>query len=219
MHPHMYAYLEIPFRVVDAVQAAVVAGLVLSADRWRPAARLAALTLTVWLAIPDTPRHLPSVPQFCSFADSFDAAGTLARGEFPAKPPPGARRHFLPSPAGSYEWDDYRRVLEHLRTRTPPSTRVAPLFMNWCFPALQGMADRGPVFPTDQGIVWAWQIAPGYERICADALERTPDSVVVWVPGEDVVSWGGPLPELERTVRRLYVPDAKFGAIEVWRRR
>jgi hypothetical protein len=83
------------------------------------------------------------------------------------------------------------------------------------------MSDRGPVFPTDQGVLWAWQLSPDYDRICAEALERTPDSVVVWVPDER----GSPgaalvsVPEVERAVRRLYVPDAKFGAIEVWRRR
>jgi hypothetical protein len=27
------------------------------------------------------------------------------------------------------------------------------------------------------------------------------------------------MPEMEAAVRRLYVPDARFGAIEVWRRR
>jgi hypothetical protein len=219
LHPHQYHYLEIPSRLLQVVQVGIVAGILLHSKAWRPAARAAAGAAVFWLALPGTPRRWPGIPDFCSFADSAAALKTLTRGEAPATAPPGVRGHFAPSPSGRYEWGDYCRVLDHLRREIPRSTRVASMFRNWCFPALNGMADRGPVFPTDQGIVWTWQIAPEYEHACAVALERTPDSVVVWVPGEDPVSWGGPLPELEAAVRRLYVPDAQFGAIEVWRRR
>jgi hypothetical protein len=221
LHPHPYAYLEIPLRVLTAVHAAIVVALVLAAQDWRPAARVAAVAVAAWLAIPGTPRHLPAVPEYCSIDESAAAVRNLARGTSPDVAPPGFRHHFLPSTGAHYSWDDYARVLDHLRDRTQPATRVAPLFRNWCFPALNGMSDRGPVFPTDQGVLWAWQLSPDYDRICAEALERTPDSVVVWVPDER----GSPgaalvsVPEVERAVRRLYVPDAKFGAIEVWRRR
>jgi hypothetical protein len=219
LHPYPYPYLDIPLRMAVAVDAAVLAGIVLASAPWRPAAKGGAVAAILLLALPATPRHLPSLPEYCSAVDSRIALAGFVRDGEPATLPPGARPHFLPAPGQHYEWEDYRRTLSHLRTATAPSTRVAPFFRNYCFPALGGMTDRAPVFPTDQGLLWAWQLDRGYERVCVEALERTPDSVVVWAPDEVPAEPYFAMPEMEAAVRRLYVPDARFGAIEVWRRR
>jgi hypothetical protein len=43
--------------------------------------------------------------------------------------------------------------------------------------------------------------------------------VVVWAPGEIGFDPGFSIDRIEAVVRRLYQPEARFGAIEVWRRR
>jgi hypothetical protein len=219
LHPFAYPNLEIPARTVTVVSAAVLAGVVMSCEAWRPAWRVAGVAIACWLATPDAPAGLPRRPAYCSVSDSLEAIDWMARGRTPATTPPGARDHFRPNPYAHYAWPDYVRTLDHLRERPAPATRVAPMFMHSCFPAVLGMTGRVSAFPSEAGVMSGWWFGEEAERRCAEALERTPDSVVVWVPGEEIARHGRSQPLLESTVRRLYVPDERFGAIEVWRRR
>jgi hypothetical protein len=86
------------------------------------------------------------------------------------------------------------------------------------FPAVNGPTGRLSPFTVEAGLVWVWLEGREVEEQFAAALERTPDSVVVWVPDE-----AGPvlipLERLSPLIRKHYRPDARFGAIEVWRRR
>ena len=53
----------------------------------------------------------------------------------------------------------------------------------------------------------------------AEALEGEPDSVVVWTPGDAGPDPSFKIDRLESAIRRFYEPDARFGIIEVWRRK
>ncbi len=46
-----------------------------------------------------------------------------------------------------------------------------------------------------------------------------PDSVVVWSPGEPGPDPSFKIDRIESAIRRWYEPDARFGAIEIWRRK
>jgi hypothetical protein len=61
-------------------------------------------------------------------------------------------------------------------------------------------------------------VALDLDETFAAALERTADSVVVWIPSEPNVAPRMQLEQLTATIRRFYRPAARFGRIEVWRR-
>ena len=73
--------------------------------------------------------------------------------------------------------------------------------------------------PAESGIIWLWRTDPDDEPAFVAALERSPDSVVVWAPDEPIGPDNPALPRLVPAVRRLYTPEARFGVIEIWRRR
>jgi hypothetical protein len=95
-----------------------------------------------------------------------------------------ARRRALPN-AAFYPWGDYRALLGYLRGTTAPGTRVANVLKG--FPAVNGPVGRLSPFPVESGLVWVWLAGRTVEEQFASALERTPDSVVVWIPDDAVL--------------------------------
>ena len=63
-----------------------------------------------------------------------------------------------------------------------------------------------------------WLIDLDLDIPFAEALERTPDSVVVWSPAEIDTQPRLRLERVTSVIRRYYRPEARFGPIEVWRR-
>jgi len=63
-----------------------------------------------------------------------------------------------------------------------------------------------------------WLIDIDLDAPFALALERTPDSVVVWSPAEINANPRLKLERVTAVIRRRYRPEARFGPIEVWRR-
>jgi hypothetical protein len=156
-------------------------------------------------------------PEFCAIRPSLQAAADTMRGKAQEsnRTPPGYRHGTVPTSA-YYAWSDYRAMLDYLQHLPSKDTRVANALKG--DPAVVGILGRLSAFPTE-GISWLWMANPGHEAHFAQALEGEPDSVVVWSPGE-----AGPDPSfkielIESAIRRLYEPDARFGSIEVWRRK
>jgi hypothetical protein len=153
-------------------------------------------------------------PRYCRLAQVPESLAALRKG-----------RETWPAPAG-YEhpygnrltlppWEDYRAVLEYIRTGTTPGTRVANLVKGL---AITGSTARFSALPAESA-TWVFVVKPDDEEKFARALEAYPDSVVVkWAPGQEG-SFDHPLPKLEEVVNRLYVIEARFGTLEVWRRR
>ena len=103
-----------------------------------------------------------------------------------------------------------------MRTSTRPETRIANVLKH--DPAVTAPAARLPVFPSES-LAWVRMVKPDDEESFVRALERATDSVVVWAPSEADNGETPSIPLLFVVIRRLYEPAAKFGLIEVWRRK
>jgi hypothetical protein len=199
-------YLDTPLLLIVSLLTAVSAGLVRSRTDLAASIKVAAVLWLVALGV--NPR-----PAFCDAVASLRAVSTLRTGIAPRSAPPGYTVRYVRKP---YAWDDYSSVVSFLRSRVPPTTRVANLLKH--DPAITGPAGRLPALPAES-VAWIRMVNAGDEPRFAEALEKAGDSVVVWSP-EEVDN--GEKPELARltpVVMTYYEPSRRFGAIEVWTRR
>jgi hypothetical protein len=220
IHPVQHDYLGHPLALVSAVVAAVLVAWVVAASRPWPTLALIAVLLVLKMGI-------PGVPRYCSIRETIRAVPALMRGDEPEAAPAGADPWFVRRgqtiAASDYEWGEYRAVLRYLRAETATTTRVANLLRRFPFPAINAPSGRPDVFPVESGVVWLFlgPDDPSLGERLAEALERAPDSVVVWEPdgrGADP-RLGRRVEAILRVVRRDYEPAARFGRIEVWRRK
>ena len=131
-----------------------------------------------------------------------------ARGGLPERRP---LHTTLPDP---YTWRGYRALIAYLRDHTAPRTRVANCLA--FMPAVCGPAGRLPAMP-GESLAWFqyFKDDENLQNAYARRLAETPDSVVVWSPAE-APTIPGPLLAV---IRGAYEPSARFGPVEVWRRR
>ena len=206
--PMPHAYLTHPLMIAWSINAAVAAHLILQSSFFAPTTRLAALVLLLGLGATIRPR-------FCNPKAAIEAVAILRNGEAAPRP-----LGYVTNPsvglAAKYDWGNYRDTLDYLREKLPPTTRVANALKG--LPAVTGPAGRLPAFPAES-VAWLRMVAPEDEERFAKTLEATADSVVVWVPSEVQSDTDFPLPILTEVIERLYEPDARFGPIEVWRRK
>jgi hypothetical protein len=210
LHPLQHEYLELPLGLISSIVLALPVAWVVSAWRLARPVRVLAVAMIVYEAV-------PQVPTFCSPIDSIRAIGPLVRGAQPAAPPPGCRMRGFTTPS-HYGWTDYCRVLDYLRRETRPETEIANFLRKPYYPSLNGPAGRLSPFRASSGICWMVLIDVDLDAEFAAALEGTPDSVVVWSPGEDPDPPRLKLDRVTAVIRRCYRPEARFGGIEVWRR-
>jgi hypothetical protein len=214
IHPKAHAYLTHARHVAGAVGLAVLAGMGLA--RLAPArpARVAFALLLLLAAV-------PGLPRFWNLGASWAALSDLRRVGEPPRVPIGAADHFAPGDSDSpYAWDDYRRALDHVRRNTTPETSVANLLRNVPFPAFNGPAGRVTPLPGESGVIWLWSVEPEMEPAYADALANGPaGTVALWDPSRKTFDPRLELPSVAKVLRRQYRPEARFGAIEVWRKR
>jgi hypothetical protein len=210
--PQPHTYLRIPVTIVSFVLLGVLVHAIAESPIAPSSAKLLSILLAAGLFVVIRPEMaLPGlvVPSIRS----------LSNGTEPIDPPPGYRKDIVVFQAATYPWNDYRNVLTYLRQSVSRETRVANMLLYAA--ALTGPTAHRPAFPAES-IAWLLMVARDDEAEFAAALERAEDSVVVWVPDEfrvgSEVESRHRFPQLERVVRRLYHPEARFGAIEVWRR-
>jgi hypothetical protein len=209
LSPVAFGYHDHPLILVWAINISLVIEWILEARRLVPPVQVLAVLVVLLESV-------PGLPTYCDLARSAQAALPLIRGVEPPEPPIGCPLA-LPSvrrgrPTAS--WEDYRAVLDHLRRTTSSRTRVANLLQGHPpIPAINGPVGRLTAFPCAEGLQWLRWVAPDLEGRFARALVRPRDAVVVWVPTESE------FPRLMLTVRECYRPEARFGAIEVWRRK
>jgi len=209
LSPAPHSYLEIPQEAVWGVAAAALTGLWLGVEGVPAAARFVGVVLVLGL----NPRMLK--PEFSMPGAALRSARSASAGRHDDSRPPGYR-HGTVDASAFYPWDDYRAALDHLRRTTGPTTRVANALLG--APAVTAMVDRPSAFPAES-VAWLRMVRPADEPLFVEALAGAADSVVVWAPGE--VGPGGEyrLGALADAIRRLCRVEARFGAIEVWRRR
>jgi hypothetical protein len=188
------------------MELALAAALIADAKAVGPTIRLALVLCSV-------PVGVAIHPRFCDLGRTIEAVGSLYRGGEPDRPPLGYTHAY---PRKPYPWRDYRQALAFLRTSTSTRTRVANALKG--NPAVTGAVGRLPVFPAES-LAWIQIVKPDDEGRFVRALEDTSDSVVVWAPSEADDGKTPRMPDLIALIRRLYEPAARFGDIEVWRRK
>lgn len=206
--PRFHSYLRIPLNLVLAVNVAVLTSLILTAGRLPRSFQLLGLLLILGMACRIR-------PEFCALRPSLKAAAAGMRAELAEAQPPGYRRK-ADSVCGYYDWADYRAMLEYLRRWPSKDTKVANVLP--ADPAVVGWLGRLPALPAES-IAWLHVVNPGEQDRFAEALEAAPDSVVVWTPTDAGPDPSFEIDRLRSAIRRLYEPDARFGIIEVWRRK
>ncbi len=212
-HPLQHAYLSLPLELFWALNVGVTVALVL-------AIRTPVLWVQVAAALAVLLLGLGGVPTYCRPIASLHALKSLGRPGEPPEVPPGAEGYFPPLRSrASYTWDDYRDALAYLRGATEPETRIVTVIRNAPYLTFNGPVGRITPLPADTGVLWIWQVDPSMEEAFVTAMRNSRDSVVVWVPGETSARPGLQLPIIAAAIPRFYRPEARFGLIEVWRRR
>lgn len=210
LSPIGHAYLLQPLMLVWTVLAANLAGVIVNIFLRENGSAFRLAWLTLLLAAVN-----PGRPIFSNPESSLKAMGALAAGTDPLTAPLGYRHNLAVIKTPPYDWLDYRSMLEYLRTQTSPSTRVANALKR--MPAVTGPAGRLSVFRAES-LEWLL-VRPQDEELFADALDRDRDAIVVWDPEAPNRDSFFTLEKLGPVIRRRYEPAAKFGYIEVWKRK
>jgi hypothetical protein len=203
-HPFAHDYLAHAAWVVWALLVALLGMVVATSPRLAGAVRMGALFLLAGLAFPGKPEF-------------FNPRASLAavRGISESMMPPGYVHHmsryqvFLPA------WEDYRRLLDHLRA-TDPEAPVANLLKYQL--AVNGAAGRVSPFRNESGLLWLTQVGKEESDYVGELMDD-PRTLVVWSPGLEGPDPGFEFPEVERAVRERFEPVARFGGLEVWGRK
>jgi hypothetical protein len=209
LSPRPHAYLTHPLILVWSVLAACLVKMVVDNGRLSASIKLVTIMLIVGLGA-----NLK--PTFCNPNGSREAITTLWRGEDPGPAPTGYSADRDVPAAAKYPWDDYRALIAYLRDELPPGVRVANALEH--VPAITGPTGRLSAFPAES-VAWIMIVHPEDEGQFVAQLRSIPASVVVWSPAERDGFRLKKLPRLIAAIDELYVPDRRFGAIEVWRRK
>lgn len=213
-HPFQHSYFSHPINMVWSVNLAVLAWLV--RESFPDAAALRAVALAGVALVGVSQR-----PAYCSPRESLRALNDWLHHTASEEIPPGARKFWTPAET-RYQWPDYLATMAYLREKTGPETFVANALRGAPVPALNGPVGRISPWAAEGGANNFNILGDPLDKENAQALDVPGDAVVVWSPGEL-----GPDPVvkppagvlLERAIRALYAPEAKFGNIEVWRRK
>jgi hypothetical protein len=205
LSPSGQPYLYHPLWLVWSISLAAAVGLVFEGDA--PPRGLLFALVTI---------HLAAIawPRFAEPRRVREAVAAL-RGDLDPRPEASGYQTAYGPRLVLPPWADYRDTLAYLRARTSPSTRVANLLKGV---AITGPAARLPALPAESA-TWVFVVKPEDEGRFAREMEKHEDAVVVLWSGGEVGRFDHPLPELAEVVRRLYQFEARFGTLEVWRRR
>lgn len=212
LSPVPYPYLTHPIMLFWSLNVALLAALLSRPGFGSSALRLVAIALAIGLGVKAKPVN-------CGVQATLQAVKDLPRGVPPAQTPIGYPEITLDKRTLPYPWKDYRAALDYLRRATRPEERVANLLPE--VPALTGPSGRLPALPAES-LAWL-NVKPDDEPRFLKALGESRDTVVVWAPGELDGDEHHRLLDVARrlapAVRHHYQPVARFGVIEVWRKR
>ena len=203
-----HGYLVHPIDLVGSITWALAVSWLLSLHSLLRPVRVVAVALVAYELV-------PVHPWMCSLGMSVQGVRALIRGEMPEERPLGCLHSFR-SPA---RWEAYRAVLDYLRQATTPQTFVADVLNRFPWESLNGPAGRLSPFRTDGGIRWLSWIHIDLDAEFARDLLNSTDAVVVWEPSQDDVDPAMRLERVIAAIREHFEPEARFGDIEVWRRK
>jgi hypothetical protein len=195
-----------PLWLVWAVNVAVLVELILETDlepRWHFLAVLFLLGMGASVR-----------PRYCRPGPIRETLAALReRREVATRPP--SYRHPYPTGWALPVYEDYHHLLQYLRHDLEPGLRIACLLKGVAVTSPTGRLSALPA----ESATWVYVVNPRDEPLFVRRLEEARETVVVWDPTHPVDEFGRSTPELNEAVRRLYRPSARFGSLEVWRRR
>ena len=116
-----------------------------------------------------------------------------------------------------YPWTDHRALMEYLRHHTTSDTRVANLLVEHTS-AVTSEIPRLTQLPVDSNCLGMYHIPSLVARDTTALENSTSPCVVLWDP-TSTMARSAEFAQLIANVRRLFEFEARFGSIEVWRRR
>jgi hypothetical protein len=215
LHPVHHVYLIHPVVLVASITSALPVSLLLSARRLPRPVIIFGVMILAYEASPARPFN-------CNLPDSAHALRTLALGQWPAEAPLGCHNTFAkPSvrDPNANKWAEYCAVLDYVRRTTGPRTLVANVLNSYPYESINGPTGRLSPFLAESGICWMTLVNVDVDPEFADALERAEDSVVVWLPHKIAGERRMRYEKVHAVIRKYYEPAARFGKIEVWRRK
>ena len=219
--PNQYSNHAIAPMAALAFATAILAKIILDVAAEAPSAKLAALVLLLFLVagkepvfaslngtfysdkIVTHPDYVETSKQRHDYG-SLGAIPILKSGAMPEQDPPGRR------PSNIYAWRDYRAAILYLRS-LDPSLTLENMIGDGDL-AYNGVVPRLPALPAD---IFSIQAFSHTEPPCAKALESLDKTLVLWSPRAPHEKH----PLIAEVVARLYEQQAKFGEIEVWRKK
>lgn len=210
VHPVQHGYLMHPVALVGSITWALPIAQLISARRIAKPVRLIGVVLLAYEIV-------PSPPWMCDPTESAEALRVLVRGEVPPDGPLGCFQEYKGGPDNP-RWSRYCDLLSYLRRATGPDTLVANVLNRYPYESLNGPTGRLSPFRAESGICWLSWVDIDLDPEFARELERSTDSVVVWESAQADVDPRMRLERVIEVVRKYYRPEARFGAIEVWRR-
>lgn len=209
--PWNHLYYEIPQAAALAVALASLGGLILQSPS-PPQTRLVQLGLLFLFAAPTVPRYALMSSESTDFrADyygSVDAFGHFVSGRPLTKIPPGFHDRPL------YSWEEIHDTVDHLREATTPTTPIANLLFD-SQTAITSAVPRPSAMAIDNNIL---PFFPDKMRGVIWSLENTDPCIVVWNPREPLWIFAS-FNSLQRVIQSHFQMEARFGSIEVWKRR
>ncbi|APW60718.1 hypothetical protein [Paludisphaera borealis] len=219
LHPMDHSYLRTPLALVGSTAWAIPiawCARIATENSGRLRRPFPGLLLIVLLLFETLPRWFP---YNCDVRATLDSIRAAATSRWP-RLPPGAWIWFDQSKQPFYTWDGYIRLLRYVRETTGPTTIVANALNNPPFPCVNGPTGRRSPFHVETGVAWMWLVHHDLDEEFAHDLEQAgDDSIVVWSPTEIGRQPRIPLKRLTQVILDEYEPEARFGLIEVWRRK
>jgi hypothetical protein len=222
LHPVQHTYLIHPLLLVGSITWALVVSRLITwalvVSRRVSVLRLARPVRVVAAALLAY-ELVPAPPWMCNVGASVQAVRTLASGEMPAKRPLGCLQPFSDGEGPLSRWNTYRAVLGYLRRATSPQTFVANVLNRYPYESLNGPAGRLSPFRAESGICWLSWVAIDLDPEFARDLRNATDAVAVWEPRQVDVDPAMRLEQVIAVIREDFEPEARFGKVEVWRRK
>ena len=219
LHPVDHNYLRMPLALIGSTAWAVPIAWCIrasTANLRNHRRAFVGLLMILLLLFEALPRWMP---YNCSFRGSLDAIRAAAGSGWPDVPP-GAWIWYGDNRQPFYTWDAYHRLLRYVREKTGRETIVANVLKNSPFPAVNGPTGRRTPFHAETGVAWSWLVDQDLDEEFARDLEHAgQDSIVVWSPEESAPNRRLELKRLTQVILDEYEPEARFGRIEVWRRK
>ena len=214
MSPVMHAYTEIPLEMVAGLMVGIFWGVFENYQGVSSWFKVCLIAFWTWF-------YLPGIPEMLSVSSSREALVSMVSNTGLEKSPPGWAGHLkdrnnIPK---SYFWQDYQAALKFIREETSSEVRVVNFIRKQPFPTFNGPTGRLSLWPCGEGIQWLRWVHPELELEFANALKTQVPAIVIWNDREEMSQVTIKYPLIDQLIRSEYEPVARFGQIDIWKRR